>query len=136
MTTESRIDLTKVEEQIYSKRREVRYDIRDLTVEIIVGKFIESYDDIENDRDGYNYIYVPEYQRDFTWDINRQSKLIESVVLGLPIPFIFVAENSNSSWEIVDGSQRIRTLNAFVNNELKLTGLKSLNLLNDLSFND
>ena len=129
-------DLSQIENQIYAKRREVRYDIRDLTVELIVNKFIESYENIEDNQDGYNLIYVPEYQRDFTWDQKRQSKLIESVILGLPIPFIFVAENKNSTWEIVDGSQRIRTLDAFVKNKLRLNGLQSLDLLNGLKFED
>ncbi|MCI9602175.1 MAG: DUF262 domain-containing protein [Lachnospiraceae bacterium] len=59
-------------------------------------------DSLDSEEDGpgkrkFNYIYIPEYQRDFTWDEDRQSKLIESIVLGLPIPFIFVAENKDSS---------------------------------------
>jgi hypothetical protein len=120
-----------VEEQIYQKRRTVRYDIRDFTVEMINSKYDAS---LDNDDDitpqNYNTIYVPEYQRDFTWDEKRQSKLIESIILGLPIPFIFVAENKNSSWEIVDGSQRIRTIHNFIGNNLTLTGLESLDKLN------
>jgi hypothetical protein len=126
--------LDKVEEQIYSMRQTVRYDMRDLTVEQIVDKYQDSLDEQDEEIKKINYIYVPEYQRDFTWDIKRQSKLIESIILGLPIPFIFVAENKDSSWEIVDGSQRIRTLHAFINNNLVLDGLQSLFLLNGYSF--
>jgi hypothetical protein len=126
--------LDKVEEQIYSMRQTVRYDMRDLTVEQIVDKYQDSLDEQDEETKKINYIYVPEYQRDFTWDIKRQSKLIESIILGLPIPFIFVAENKDSSWEIVDGSQRIRTLHAFINNKLVLEGLQSLSLLNGYSF--
>ncbi len=137
-------DINKVEEEIYTKRKTVRYDIRDLTVEQIINKYQDSLDefwDSETNLEGrkpqsYNLIYIPEYQRDFTWDENRQSKLIESIVLGLPIPFIFVAENSNSSWEVVDGSQRIRTLHNFVKNNLSLKNLDSLKLLNNYQFND
>ncbi len=137
-------DINKVEEEIYTKRKTVRYDIRDLTVEQIINKYQDSLDefwDSETNLEGrkpksYNLIYIPEYQRDFTWDENRQSKLIESIVLGLPIPFIFVAENSNSSWEVVDGSQRIRTLYNFVKNNLSLKNLESLKLLNNYKFND
>ncbi|EIP3949426.1 DUF262 domain-containing protein [Salmonella enterica] len=83
-----------------------------------------------------NVIFIPEYQRDFTWDEKRQSKLIESILLGLPIPFIFVAENKDSAWEIVDGSQRIRTIHAFINNNLKLVGLDSLDTANNFIFQD
>lgn len=119
-------NLIEVEEEIYSKRQTVRYDVRDLTVEALVDKYNDSieFDDSEIAKKKYNYIYVPEYQRDFTWDTDRQSKLIESIILGLPIPFIFVAENRDSSWEIVDGSQRIRTLHSFTKNELCLCNLK------------
>lgn len=137
-------DIKEVEEEIYTKRKTVRYDIRDLTVEQIINKYQDSLDELwdsETNLEGrkptsYNLIYIPEYQRDFTWDVNRQSKLIESIVLGLPIPFIFVAENSNSSWEVVDGSQRIRTLHNFVKNNLTLKNLESLKLLNNYKFND
>ncbi|MEZ9186640.1 DUF262 domain-containing protein [Vibrio splendidus] len=138
-----RVDLNKLEEQIYAKRREVRYDMRDLTVEYIADKYSdgveyssvdeEKRDSIETKR---NILYVPEYQREFTWDEKRSSKLIESILLGLPIPFIFVAENTDGAWEIVDGSQRIRTIHAFVNNELMLSGLQSLNLANNVYFKD
>lgn len=127
-----------VEKEIYSKRQTVRYDVRDMTVEALVNKYDESLDIYENNSEirKYNYIYIPEYQRDFTWEEDRQAKLIESIILGLPIPFIFVAENKDSSWEIVDGSQRIRTLHAFVKNRLCLKNLKSISSLNGYKFSE
>lgn len=128
------------EQQIYDLRKTVRYDIRELTIEIIVHKYIkgEDYDPEVKDEnaDSYNCIFVPEYQRDFTWDNVRQSRFIESVILGLPIPLIFVAENKDSAWEIVDGSQRVRTLNAFLSNKLQLTSLDKLDTLNGFCFAD
>ncbi len=129
--------LEKVEEEIYAKRKTVRYDIRDLTVEAIVKKYEASLDEtLMEGGSKYNYIYIPEYQRDFTWDDERKAKLIESIILGLPIPFIFVAENKNSSWEIVDGSQRVRTLQAFLTDELVLNGLNSIETLNGYKFSE
>lgn len=138
MMRETKATLSQVEDEIYAKRKTVRYDIRDLTVEAISQKYDDSLDtDEENDQKlQYNYIYVPEYQRDFTWDEDRQSKLIESIILGLPIPFIFVAENKDSSWEIVDGSQRVRTIHSFLNNQLTLSGLKSIQSLNGYRFKE
>jgi hypothetical protein len=128
------------EQQIYDLRKTVRYDIRELTIEIIVSKYIKGkgYDPEVKDEnaDFYNCIFVPEYQRDFTWDTVRQSRFIESVILGLPIPLIFVAENKDSAWEIVDGSQRVRTLNAFLSNKLRLSSLDKLNKLNSFGFSD
>lgn len=129
--------LESVEREIYSKRQTVRYDVRDMTVEALVDKYEYSLStDVLSKKKKYNFIYVPEYQRDFTWDLDRQSKLIESIVLGLPIPFIFVAENKDSSWEIVDGSQRIRTLHAFVRNNLCLNNLQSVSSLNGYKFDE
>lgn len=136
--SKSKVALEQVEEEIYSKRKTVRYDIRDLTVEAISNKYDDSLDvdDADAAKMKFNYIYIPEYQRDFTWDKVRQSKLIESIILGLPIPFIFVAENRDSSWEIVDGSQRIRTIHSFLNNNLCLQELKSIKSLNGYKFED
>lgn len=129
------------ENQIYELRKTVRYDIRELTIEIIVNKYQKglSYDsEMSKEEQGayYSSLWIPEYQRDFTWDEIRQSRFVESVLLGLPIPLIFVAENENSVWEIVDGSQRIRTLNAFIQNELELQGLEKLNTLNGFKYRD
>jgi hypothetical protein len=120
-----------VEEQIYKEQQEIAYDTREFTIEYIVNKYKENIDLEENE------IFVPDYQRDFVWDKERQSKFIESVILGLPIPFIFVAELKDSGrFEIVDGSQRIRTLAAFISNELRLGKLEKLDSLNNYYFQD
>lgn len=119
-----------IEEQIKELQKEVSYDTRDFTIEIIVNKYKINLDNGENE------IFVPDYQRDFIWDDNRQSKLIESIILGLPIPSIFVAENENGRLEIVDGSQRIRTLHAFMEGELVLSGLTKITSLNNKRFID
>ncbi|WP_407500715.1 DUF262 domain-containing protein [Elizabethkingia anophelis] len=135
-----KIKIEQSEQQIYNLRKTVRYDIRELTIEIIVNKYLKgkNYDSEVKDEnvDFYNCIFVPEYQRDFTWDNIRQSRFIESVILGLPIPLIFVAENKDSAWEIVDGSQRVRTLNAFLSNKLQLDSLDKLDTLNGFCFSD
>ena len=81
-----------------------------------------------------NDIFVPEYQRDFVWDETRQSRLIESITLGLPIPIVFMAEDANGRLEIVDGSQRIRTLAAYISDDLELLDLEKLTEMNSLKF--
>jgi uncharacterized protein with ParB-like and HNH nuclease domain len=121
--------LEEAEKQIFEEQQEVAYDTREFTIEYIVNKYNQDIDEDENE------IFVPDYQRDFVWDDERQSKFIESVILGLPIPFIFVAEIRESGrLEIVDGSQRIRTLSAFLQNELSLTRLEKLTKLNGTQF--
>lgn len=119
-----------IEEQIYEQRKEVDYDTREFTIEHIVNKYTYKIDEDKND------IYVPDYQREFVWDDIRQSRFIESIILGLPIPYIFVAENKDGRLEIVDGSQRIRTLSAFLADELTLINLSKLSLINKKKYSD
>lgn len=131
MMSKSQENLEKVEQQIETRQKNVAYDTREFTIEIIVNKFLK-----EEDKDN-NELYVPEYQREFVWDERRQSRFIESVILGLPIPLIFVAEISEDGrLEIVDGSQRIRTLAAFLYDQLRLDGLTTLSYLNDFVFSE
>lgn len=56
----------------------------------------------------------PEYQRKFRWEEKTQRELIESLLMGLPIPAIFVATNANGSWDVVDGLQRVSTIVRFM----------------------
>lgn len=79
---------------------------------------------------------VPPYQREFTWEPERKSRFIESVVMGLPIPFLFFWEMENGKLEIVDGSQRLRTLEEFVLGDFRLTELESLAKLSGFRFKD
>jgi hypothetical protein len=122
--------LTQLEDQINEEKKTVDFDTREFTIEFLVQKYLNKIGSDEND------IFVPEYQREFVWDDSRQSKLIESIVLGLPIPIIFLAEDTNGRLEIVDGSQRIRTLAAFISNELTLENLDKLTQLNGLQYKD
>lgn len=128
MLSEDRIK--KLENQIQEEKKTVDFDTREFTIEILVKKYL---DEIEAED---NELFVPEYQREFVWDDIRQSRLIESIALGLPIPLIFVAENDAGRLEIVDGSQRIRTLSAYLSDSLTLTGLEKLTEMNKTLFSD
>lgn len=125
------VDINKIDSQISTEKKNVSYDTREFTIEIIVKKYTEKLDVEKNE------LYVPMYQREFVWDEERQSKFIESLMLGLPIPLIFVAEDKDTGrLEIVDGSQRIRTLSAFLNDELTICCLDKLSLLNGIKYSD
>ncbi|KTS77809.1 hypothetical protein NS274_09660 [Pseudomonas oryzihabitans] len=55
-------------------------------------------------------IIRPEFQRFFRWTSTQKSNLIESILLGIPIPSIFVSQTESGAWELVDGLQRISTI--------------------------
>lgn len=71
------------------------------------------------------YILDPDFQRDFVWPNQKQSKLIESCVMRIPLPVFYVAEAPDGRIIVVDGLQRLTTFARFLGNDLKLTGLVS-----------
>jgi hypothetical protein len=75
-----------------------------------------------------DYILNPEFQRDFVWDQRKQSKLIESVLMRIPLPVFYFAENDDGKNVVVDGLQRISTLQHFVNEDLRLKLPNNTNL--------
>ncbi len=130
------------ESQIRELHKTVDYNTIEYPIEVIVDKFLE-------EEDGYTELFIPDYQREFAWDEIRQSKFIESILLGLPIPSIYVADISEelldknnletedlARWEIIDGTQRIRTLARFINQQLRLQGLEKLSKLEGFLFSD
>jgi hypothetical protein len=114
-------------EQLTNDQRVLDYDTKEFTVELLVQKFGE-----EDDSD----IFVPRYQRQFNWGLHRQSRFIESLLIGLPVPFVFFADLPNGRLEIVDGRQRLGTCKAFLRNELVLEGLERLDQLIGFRFSD
>ena len=59
-------------------------------------------------------VKIPGFQRNFVWDIKRASKLIESIIVGLPIPQIFLYEQSRNNFLVIDGQQRLMSIYYFV----------------------
>jgi Protein of unknown function DUF262/HNH endonuclease len=70
----------------------------------------------------------PIFQRRKVWDDKRQSKLIESVLLEVPLPIFYFAESQNGTLEVIDGQQRLTALFHFLDNQYALKGLKKLDL--------
>ena len=72
----------------------------------------------------------PAYQRNEVWDDTRRSRLIESLMLKIPLPMFYVAASDNGSWEVVDGLQRLSTIKKFIieksQNRLVLKNLEFL----------
>jgi len=113
-----------IDAEITAKRKEVKYDQRDFTIDYIVQEY-------EN-----GLFFIPPYQRAFVWDDRRRCRFIESVILGLPMPYMFVADLDDGRLEIVDGAQRIQTLEAFTSGDLRLEKLEKLPSLNGATFED
>ncbi|MFM9264310.1 DUF262 domain-containing protein [Tychonema sp. BBK16] len=119
------------EEQIDEIKQKIDYYTTEYTIEFIVDKYLEK------DDDDFSEIYIPEYHRNLRWDIDRQSRFIESIILGMPIAVIIIAEiKETGRLEILDGSQRVRTIAAFLTNQLQLSNLKTLDSLNGSYFKD
>jgi hypothetical protein len=90
-------------EEIEKAQRLVRTDAYQMSV----GEIVHMYSQNE-------IIIDPEFQRLFRWNISQKSKLIESLLLGIPLPSIFVFEKEEGTWELIDGLQRISTILEFM----------------------
>jgi uncharacterized protein with ParB-like and HNH nuclease domain len=115
--------INQIELQIKEESIPYIYDTKEYPVEVLVAKF---------DKD---QIFVPHYQREFIWDNKQKSRFVESVFLGVPImPMLVSVAGEEAELEIIDGSQRIRTLVDYVQDRLKLRDLKKLQNLNGTKF--
>lgn len=102
----------------------IKYLVTEYTVEFLADKVRQ---------DEY---YVPPYQRELVWPDDKQSRFIESLLMGLPIPFLFLWQADDGRLEIVDGSQRLRTMVRFLDGDLKLQKLQQLPELNGFYVDD
>jgi len=89
--------------EIEEAQRHVRTDAYQMSI----GEIVHMYENEE-------IIVYPEFQRLFRWNIGQKSKLIESLLLGIPLPSIFVFEKENGVWELIDGLQRVSTILEFM----------------------
>ncbi len=122
-------ELNAILEQVKKESRLYDYRTKDYPFEVICTKYGDE-DNLEAT------LYVPKYQREFIWKPDRQSKFIESVLLGVPLTPFLVSEDEDGRLEIIDGSQRIRTLIAFFENRLRLRKLDKLTEINKAKFSD
>jgi hypothetical protein len=90
-------------EEILKAQRLVKTDAYQMSI----GEIVSMYDNRE-------IVIDPEFQRLFRWDIGQKSKLVESLLLGIPLPSIFVFEKEDGSWELIDGLQRVSTILEFM----------------------
>lgn len=115
MDIDTKLIQKRLEKQVADSRKEIRADRMDMSF----GEIMNMYDEGE-------LVISPEFQRVFRWKEEAQTKFIESLLLGIPIPPIFVAETGENIWELVDGLQRISTVLSFFG---KLKDKKKNNLV-------
>ncbi len=82
-----------------------------------------------------SYVMDPDFQRDFIWEEDKQSKLIESVLMRIPLPVFYLAEDEGGRMIVVDGLQRLSTFQNFVSDGLRLR-LPDRGELNGKKFSD
>lgn len=117
-------DIAQAEAQIIELSKRIEFYLTEYSVELLANKMHE----VE--------FVVPAYQRAYTWEHDRKSRFIESLLLGLPIPFLFFWEMPDGKLEIVDGSQRLRAIEEFVIGGLVLGELDGLTALSNFKFSD
>ena len=86
--------------------------------------------------DGDSYERHPEFQRRHRWDVFKKSKLIESFIMNVPIPPIFLYEKDFSEYEVMDGLQRISAIIEYYDNKYPLTGLEEWPELNGITYDE
>ena len=86
--------------------------------------------------DENDLILNPEYQREYVYDNVKASRLVESVLLDIPIPSVYLSEEEDGSYSTIDGQQRITSLVRFTKNEFALSKLGILSELNGVRFKD
>ncbi|MBI5659577.1 MAG: DUF262 domain-containing protein [Nitrosomonadales bacterium] len=122
-------------DQINKKRKEIKTDGYPMSI----GEWISMYERNELD-------IHPEFQRFYRWSPSQKSALIESILLGIPLPAIFVSQRSDGVWDVVDGLQRLSTIFQFVGilkddkgksvEPLALQKTKYLPALHDIQWNN
>lgn len=117
-------EVAQAEAQIIELSKRIEFYLTEYSVELLANKMKKG------------EFVVPPYQREYTWEHDRKSRFIESLVLGLPIPFLFFWEMPDGKLEIVDGSQRLRSIEEFVLGDLRLDELQSLTALSGFKFSD
>lgn len=94
---------TELEKEINCRTKEIKTDGYPMSIGELINLYKE--DELE---------IHPEFQRIFRWSNNQKTKFIESILLGIPIPPIFVSQREDGVWDVVDGLQRLSTIFEFV----------------------
>ena len=105
---------------------EIPQEVRKITTQA----YDKSVFDIVRMIDDKDIILDPDFQRNYIWDNKKASMLIESIILNVPIPVVYVSQEKDDTWVVIDGLQRLWSLKRFFDGKFKLSGLEILTELN------
>ncbi|MBZ5644380.1 MAG: DUF262 domain-containing protein [Acidobacteriia bacterium] len=117
--------------EVAAESRKIYTDLGDPEVESLHGKFKRG-----------RLIVQPDFQRQFVWDTIKASRLIESALLAIPIPVVYISQEQDNKEYVIDGQQRLTSFFSFIDgsfpdgSDFKLTGLKVFRELNGNRYRD
>ena len=114
----------------YDEDSKIPYEIPKEVRKITTQAYDKSVSDIVRMIEDKDIRLDPDYQRNYVWDNKKASMLIESIILNVPIPVIYVSQEEDDSWSVIDGLQRLSSLKRFFDGKFKLSGLEILSDLN------
>ena len=109
---------------IPAEKRKLNTETYDFTVSTIV-EYINN-----------NHIYIPMFQRGYVWNRAQASRLIESLIIQCPIPVVYLSQNSDETLSVIDGNQRLTSIELYLNDEFPLSGLASYPELDGFKFSE
>lgn len=86
------------------------------TYDLSINTLVEQWND--------GTLIIPDFQREYVWDNAKASRLIESLLLNIPIPTLYFAETEDAKYQIVDGHQRVYSVVRYIDNQFALSGLR------------
>lgn len=124
------------EDSLCSENIEAIYPLKEIRIDkgrMSVFEFKRKYDDPAKG----NIVLNPDFQRDKgRWDTKQKSELIESILMGIPLPVIYLFQDERGIKQVVDGRQRLTCVAEFLDNKFKLEKLEILRSLNSKYFKD
>lgn len=135
MENNKEYDIVEKDEELEAENKsgKIIYDLSNYGIDFPVSAYMERYHDDET-------IYLPEFQRNYVWNKKQASKFVESLLLGLPVPGIFLYKEDNNKMLIIDGFQRLESLSRFIKdkefNENKVFKLDVESRFDDKSYDD
>ncbi|QOY54007.1 DUF262 domain-containing protein [Candidatus Sulfurimonas marisnigri] len=117
---------------------EINLDDEDMLypVEVKIQRDMYSVRELKTEYEEKMLILAPDFQREFVWTLRQQSELIESILMGIPLPMVYFFEGDAGIIQVVDGKQRLTSLFNFLDNLYPLSSLPILSHLRGLKYRD